>query len=145
MIQRSISERKSSMIRNAVSRAYVVPLSAALCTLALEAAAAAPQSMPSHMHVDHAGHLRAETALEENTIVLKNFHFSPVSLTVPAGTAVTWKNLDGEPHTIVSIEGVFRSDALDQDDVFTYTFNSPGTYKFLCSIHPQMRGTIIVQ
>jgi plastocyanin len=79
-----------------------------------------------------------------NTVVMKSFMFAPATLTVPAGTTVTWQNLDGEPHTAVSIDGVFRSPALDQKDSFSFKFDKPGTYKFICSIHPMMRGTIVV-
>jgi plastocyanin len=84
-------------------------------------------------------------AQDANTIVMKNFDFSPMMLTVKAGTTVTWKNLDGEPHTVVSPDGVFRSHALDQGDAFTFKFDKPGTYKYICSIHPKMRAAIIVQ
>ena len=135
------------MIRNAISRAFILPLSAAVISLGLasdlEAAPAAPPSMSSLMHLDHAADLRA--AADMDTIVLKNFHFAPTSLTVPAGTTVTWENQDGEPHTVVSVDGLFRSGGLDQNDVFTFTFDTPGTYRFLCSIHPQMMGTIVVK
>jgi plastocyanin len=86
--------------------------------------------------------LAAENA---NTIVMKNFDFSPMTLTVKAGTTVTWKNTDGEPHTVTSDTGLFRSGGLDQDDTFSFKFDKPGTYKYLCSIHPKMTGTIIVQ
>jgi plastocyanin len=68
-----------------------------------------------------------------------------VSLTVSSGTNVIWKNLDGEPHTVVSDVGLFRSGGLDQDDSFAFKFDKPGTYRFICSIHPQMTGTIIVK
>ena len=84
-------------------------------------------------------------AQDANTIVMKNFDFSPMVLTVKTGTTVTWKNLDGEPHTVVSPDGVFRSHALDQGDAFTFKFDKPGTYKYICSIHPRMRAAIIVQ
>ena len=94
--------------------------------------------------VSAAGISRAK-AQEANTIVMKNFDFSPMMLTVKAGTTVTWKNLDGEPHTVVSPDGVFRSHALDQGDAFTFKFDKPGTYKYICSIHPKMRAAIIVQ
>jgi hypothetical protein len=59
--------------------------------------------------------------------------------------AVTWKNLDGEPHTVVSPDGVFRSHALDQGDTFAFKFDTPGTYKYICSIHPKMMAAIVVQ
>ena len=78
-------------------------------------------------------------------VTIKNFDFAPVSLTIKAGTAVTWKNLDGEPHTVTSDIGLFRSGGLDQNDAFSFKFDKPGTYKYVCSIHPKMVGTIIVQ
>ena len=77
-------------------------------------------------------------------IELKAFMFEPTAVTIVAGTAVAWKNLDPEPHTVASIDGAFRSGALDQGDSFTFTFAKPGTYRYVCSIHPQMTGTIIV-
>ena len=84
-------------------------------------------------------------AQDAHMIVMKNFDFMPMSLTVPAGTTVTWKNLDGEPHTVVSDSGLYRSAALDQNDTFSFTFDKPGIYKYTCSIHPKMTGTIVVQ
>ena len=83
-------------------------------------------------------------ASESPTITIKDFDFGPMSMTVKAGTTVTWKNLDGEPHTVVSEDGLFRSSALDEGDTFAFMFAKPGTYKYDCSIHPQMHGTIIV-
>ena len=87
----------------------------------------------------------AQSADDANTIVMKSFHFAPVSLTVKAGDTVTWRNMDEEPHTVVSETALFRSGALDTNDAFTFTFDKPGTYKFVCSIHPQMTGTIVVK
>jgi plastocyanin len=82
---------------------------------------------------------------QNNVIVLKDFHFTPMSLSVPAGTTVIWKNLDGEPHTVVSDAGLFRSGGLDQNDSFSFKFENAGTYRFICSIHPTMVGTITVK
>jgi plastocyanin len=53
--------------------------------------------------------------------------FNPMSLVVPVGTTVSWKNLDGEPHTIRSLDDTFRSGALDQNDSFSFKFDKPGT------------------
>ena len=143
------------MTLKAIPRAFIATVSASTLMVGLasglHAAPVEPQSMLSIMHLDHASDLRAmlaadaDTATDENTVVIREFHFAPMSLAVPAGTTVTWKNLDGEPHTVVSIEGVFRSGGLDQDDSFTFKFDKPGTYKFVCSIHPQMLGTIVVK
>jgi plastocyanin len=78
-------------------------------------------------------------------VVAKEFMFSPATLTVAAGTTVTWSNFDEEPHTVVSDSGLFRSPALDTNQSFSFKFDAPGTYRFVCSIHPQMIGTIIVR
>lgn len=81
----------------------------------------------------------------DSTIAIRNFMFEPMALVVAAGTKVTWKNYDGEPHTIHSIDDAFRSGALDQNDTFSFQFDKPGTYRYVCSIHPQMVATIVVK
>jgi plastocyanin len=86
----------------------------------------------------------AQTA-DSTRIVVRNFMFQPTSVTVKAGSTVTWTNMDEEPHTVVSSSGLFRSSALDTKDSFSFRFDKAGTYSFVCSIHPQMVGTIIVQ
>jgi plastocyanin len=78
-------------------------------------------------------------------ITVKDFMFSPVPLTVSAGSTVTWTNMDDEPHTAVSDTGLFRSGAMDTHESFSFKFDKPGTYHFTCSIHPRMVGTVIVQ
>jgi plastocyanin len=85
------------------------------------------------------------SADDANTIVIKNFDFAPMTITVKTGSTVTWKNEDGEPHTVTSDTGLFRSGGLDQDDKFSFKFDKPGTYKYVCSIHPKMIGTIVVR
>ena len=87
----------------------------------------------------------AQTPAPAPRIVMKNFMFQPTSVTVKAGSTVTWTNMDEEPHTVVSTGGVFRSNALDTKDSFSFKFDTPGTYHFACSIHPRMVGTIVVQ
>lgn len=89
--------------------------------------------------------LPAPALAADAMVEMKNFDFTPMALTVPAGTTVVWKNDDGEPHTVVSTDGLFRSAALDQNDTFKFTFDKPGTYKYVCSIHPKMVGTITVK
>jgi plastocyanin len=77
--------------------------------------------------------------------LMKDFMFTPMSVTVKAGDTVTWANQDDEPHTVVSDTGLFRSAALDTDETFSFKFDKPGTYHFTCSIHPRMVGTIVVE
>jgi plastocyanin len=84
-------------------------------------------------------------AAESAKVVIKEFMFTPNSVTVSAGATVTWSNLDDEPHTVVSDAGLFRSGAMDTNESFSFKFDKPGTYHFTCSIHPRMVGTIVVQ
>ena len=82
---------------------------------------------------------------EDVSILIKNFDFGPMNVTVAPGTTVVWKNLDGEPHTVASADGLFRSQALDQNDSFRFTFEKPGTFRYICSIHPNMKASITVK
>ena len=86
-------------------------------------------------------------AAAPGAVSIANFAFSPAPLTVAPGTTVTWTNTDDEPHTVTSADGgkMFKSPALDTDDKFSFTFDKPGTYKYFCSIHPHMVGTIVVK
>ena len=81
----------------------------------------------------------------DTSVNIKNFAFAPTATTVMVGATVHWKNLDGEPHTVRSIDATFASGALDQNDSYSVKFDKPGTYKYVCSIHPQMVGTIVVK
>jgi plastocyanin len=84
-------------------------------------------------------------AAEPIKISAHNFMFAPATMTVSAGTTVTWTNLDDEPHTVVSDIGLFRSGGMDTNESFSFKFDKPGTYHYTCSIHPRMIGTIVVQ
>jgi amicyanin len=79
-------------------------------------------------------------------VKIDNFTFAPPTLTVAAGTTVTWVNRDDIPHTVVSEDkSTFKSKALDTDDSYSYTFTKPGTYNYFCSIHPKMVAKVVVQ
>ncbi|HEY2809050.1 MAG TPA: cupredoxin family copper-binding protein [Steroidobacteraceae bacterium] len=84
-------------------------------------------------------------AADPSQVLIKDFMFVPTTLTVKAGTTVTWANKDEEPHTVFSDTGLFRSNAMDTGEAFSFKFDKPGTYHFLCTIHPRMLGTIIVE
>jgi plastocyanin len=82
-----------------------------------------------------------------NQVVIDNFTFNPRSLTVKAGTNVTWVNRDDVPHTATSTKKprLFDSGALDTDEKFSHVFTAPGTYDYFCAVHPQMTGKIMVK
>jgi amicyanin len=78
-------------------------------------------------------------------VKIDNFAFTPQTITVKAGDTVIWTNHDDIPHTVTSSTGAFRSKALDTDDTFSFTFATPGTYKYFCALHPHMTGSIVVE
>jgi plastocyanin len=80
-------------------------------------------------------------------VKIDNFSFTPATLTVPAGTTVTWTNRDDIPHTVVSADDpkAFKSKVMDTDEKFSYTFATAGTFTYFCSVHPKMTGTVVVK
>jgi plastocyanin len=81
-----------------------------------------------------------------STVSIDNFTFGPQTLTVKAGTTVTWTNKDDIPHGLASSNNAFkRSQALDTDDSYSFTFTTPGTYQYFCYLHPHMVGSIVVE
>jgi plastocyanin len=87
------------------------------------------------------------TAAEGGEVTIEHFAFHPANLTVAKGARVEWINRDETPHTILGAgqPAAFKSPALDTGDKFAFVFDKPGSYKYFCSIHPQMVGTILVK
>jgi plastocyanin len=86
------------------------------------------------------------TAAATASVMMKNIKFDPDSLTVAAGTTVTWTNEDSVAHTVTSDDGLFDSGNINKGDTFSYTFDKPGTYDYHCTLHPpNMIGTVVVQ
>jgi plastocyanin len=81
---------------------------------------------------------------DAHDIVIDNFSFTPATASVPVGTTITWTNRDDVPHTIVSTDQKFKSPALDTGEQFSRRFDSPGSYKYFCSLHPKMTGEVAV-
>jgi plastocyanin len=110
-----------------------------------------------------ATHIRAATALAvatftmaavfpaasaqaaETLVQIDQFIFAPQRVSVKAGTTVTWVNDDDIPHVVVASNKLFKSKTLDTNDKFSFTFTTPGTYEYFCSLHPHMTGTIVVE
>jgi plastocyanin len=87
----------------------------------------------------------ANPAPASKDVKIDNFTFGPADLTVPVGTTITWANRDDIPHTVVSTDKVFKSKVLDTDEKFAFTFSTPGTFPYFCSIHPKLTGKVVVQ
>src|SRR5260370_29843078 len=76
---------------------------------------------------------------------IDQFTFYPQRITVKAGTTVTWINEDDVPHTVASSSKFFKLKVLDTRDKFSFTFTTPGTYEYFCTLHPHMTGTVVVE
>lgn len=80
-------------------------------------------------------------------VVIGNFTFQPNTLTLPVGAEVRWVNEDDVPHIVIGTDqdSPIKSPPLDSDDHYSVKLMKPGTYKYFCSLHPHMTGTIVVK
>ncbi|MFC0435663.1 plastocyanin/azurin family copper-binding protein [Kutzneria buriramensis] len=106
----------------------------------------APSQSMTGMSMPTTTQSTADAAVATNTVAIKNFAFDPAVITVKAGTTVTWTNSDQDPHTVTSDgkAGPLNSKPLNQGDTYQYTFTVPGTFSYLCTIHPFMTATVTV-
>jgi amicyanin len=79
------------------------------------------------------------------TVTMDHNTFIPAEITVVPGSTVTWTNTEAMPHTVVDQNKAFRSKTLVKDASFSFTFTTAGDYDYLCSIHPFMKGKVIVK
>ncbi len=71
--------------------------------------------------------------------------FQPTEVTIAAGTTVVWTNAGQLAHTVTATDGSFKTDGnLNSGQVFEHTFDAPGTFTYLCAIHAEMQGTVVV-
>jgi plastocyanin len=83
-------------------------------------------------------------AVAGDAVTIDNFAFVPATLTVRAGSTVTWTNRDEEPHTVAAADGSFHSPGMGTGATYSHTFPSAGKFDYVCSIHPSMHGTVVV-
>jgi plastocyanin len=85
------------------------------------------------------------TAAAADKVEIKDFAFSPATITVKKGATVTWTNQDGVGHTVTSDDGnELSSETFSKGQTFTHTFNTVGTFQYHCQPHPYMKGTVVV-
>jgi LPXTG-motif cell wall-anchored protein len=78
-------------------------------------------------------------------VAIANFAFSPASVTIKVGDTITWTNNDAIPHTATASDGSFDTGTLKKGQSGSHTFATAGTFAYICSIHPNMHGTVVVQ
>jgi plastocyanin len=79
-----------------------------------------------------------------NEVWIRNMAFTPSTITVAAGTTITWTNKDAVTHNVTSNSAVFSSGAMGTGATFSFKFTTTGTYPYSCTIHPSMTATVIV-
>jgi plastocyanin len=80
-----------------------------------------------------------------NTVNIVNMAFSQATITVTAGTKVTWTNNDNMTHTVTADDDSFDSGNIGAGSSYSRTFSTAGTYPYHCTIHPSMTGKVVVQ
>jgi plastocyanin len=81
----------------------------------------------------------------ENEVFIEGMAFNPATITVTAGTTITWTNKDAIAHTVTSNTSLFDSGSMSTSATFKFTFATAGTYSYFCKIHPNMVASVTVK
>lgn len=83
--------------------------------------------------------------MAKNEVVIQNFAYSPSTITIKVGEAVTWTNKDAAGHSATADDKSFDTGVLAQGESETVTFSKAGTFTYFCTPHPNIKGTIVVE
>lgn len=86
----------------------------------------------------------AAGAKKKHSVAIEGMKFNPDRIEIKVGDTVEWTNNDDHDHTVKAKDGSFDSDNLSHGETFRYTFKKAGTFQYNCSLHPRMKGTIVV-
>ena len=79
-----------------------------------------------------------------HAVTIKSFAFEPADLTIAVGDSVVFTNEDSAPHTATDANGAFDTGRLDKGGSATLTFNGAGSFDYICTFHPKMKGKITI-
>jgi plastocyanin len=79
-----------------------------------------------------------------NEVWIQGMVYNPSTITVTAGTTITWTNKDGVAHTVTSSTGLFDSGSFGTNGTYSRTFATTGTFQYFCILHPSMIATVVV-
>ena len=119
----------------------LILIMAAGCAPAVNSTATNPYPVANNTSQAVAGGTVIEGQL---AVEISGFAFNPQTATVKVGTQDTWTNKDSATHSLKAEDGSFDSGPINQGESFTFQFNTPGSFPYICTIHPSMQGTIIV-
>lgn len=120
-------------------RRRVLPFLALTLMVALLAAVGCADSGAAPQATD------AQAGSGDAEVAMVGMAFEPDTVTVGVGQSVTWVNQDSVSHNAVADDGSWKTDIFGADGSATVTFDTPGTYQYVCTLHPNMKGTVIVQ
>ena len=141
----------SSTLTLSTTQARLVRLPMAICvgarcaTFKLPAPVPTPVPTPVPSPIPTPSPAPSAAPVGTPAVSIAGFAFAPATITVTAGTTVTWTNDDSASHTVTADDGAFTSDTLASGAAFSQAFASPGTFAYHCAIHPSMKGTVIVR
>jgi plastocyanin len=118
----------------------VIPLSLSSCSSDTKVPVSQPPTPTHQVQAQPQGSSQKATA----TVKIHNFKFEPANVAIAVEETVQFVNTDEEPHTATATDGTFDSKGLDTDRTWNYTATKPGTFPYICSIHPFMKGTLTV-
>jgi plastocyanin len=78
------------------------------------------------------------------SVTMGDLFFSPTSVSIAVGDTVTWHNTGQAPHNATADDGSFKTPTINNGESASHTFTQAGTFSYICTIHPQMKGTIRV-
>lgn len=79
-----------------------------------------------------------------NEVFIQGMAFNPATISVTAGTTITWTNKDAIAHTVTSNTNLFNSGSIGTNATFSYTFATAGSFSYYCAIHPSMTASVTV-
>jgi plastocyanin len=85
------------------------------------------------------------TQADEVTVEIRDYDFVPRDLTVPLGAVITWVNRDGVPHDATSKAGRWAAGMIKPGEERSLAFDDPGAFDYICTIHPEMKATLVVR
>lgn len=84
-------------------------------------------------------------AAASGSVTIVDFEFNPSTITITEGDTVTWVNNGPTPHSATSSSGAFDTGIFPAGESRSHTFNEAGTFSYICTPHPNMRGAVVVQ
>ncbi len=106
-----------------------------------QAAAPAPAEQPARERKQKP----IATAAASGSVTVADFQFTPAQITIDQGDTVTWTNNGPTPHSATAPDGSFDTGIVPAGQSRSHTFNDAGTFSYICTPHPNMHGTIVVQ